>query len=66
MQLWHVITIKTGIVIGWDSGTGNLKVKVITDDFFSVNDRIDDTNAGTSPVTARESVVFLRLMDSFC
>ena len=47
------ITIKTGIVIGWDSGTGNLKVKVITDDLFSVNDRIDDTNAGTSPVTAR-------------
>ena len=47
------ITIKTGIVIGWDSGTGNLKVKVITDDLFSENDRIDDTNAGTSPVTAR-------------
>lgn len=47
------IVIKTGIVIGWDSGTGNLKVKVITDNLFSVNDRIDDTNAGTSPVTTR-------------
>ena len=47
------ITIKTGIVIGWDSGTGNLKVKVITDNLFAPNDRIDDTNAGTSPVTNR-------------
>ena len=47
------IVIKTGIVIGWDSGTGNLKVKVITDNLFSVNDRIDDTNSGTSPVTTR-------------
>lgn len=48
------ITIKTGIVIGWDSGTGNLKVKVITDNLFAAGDRIDDTNAGTSPITSRE------------
>lgn len=47
-------TIKTGIVVGWDSGTGNLKVKLITDNKFAPNDLIDDTNAGTSPVTARE------------
>ena len=46
-------TIKTGIVIGWDSGTGQLKVKVISDDLFEVNDRIDDTEAGTAPVTNR-------------
>ena len=52
-NLTNVVT-KTGIVIGWDSGTGNLKVKVITPDLFAVGDRIDDTNAGTSPVTNRE------------
>ena len=46
-------TIKTGIVIGWDSGTGQLKVKVISDNLFEVNDRIDDTEAGTAPVTNR-------------
>jgi len=47
-------TIKTGIVVGWDAGTGNLKVKLITANKFSSGDLIDDTNAGTSPVTARE------------
>ena len=52
-NLTDVVT-KTGIVIGWDSGTGNLKVKVITEDLFAVGDKIDDTNAGTSPVTSRE------------
>ncbi len=51
--LTDVVT-KTGIVIGWDSGTGNLKVKVITEDLFAVGDKIDDTNAGTSPVTSRQ------------
>ena len=48
------VVTKTGIVIGWDSGTGNLKVKVITEDLFEAGDRIDDTNSGTSPVTNRE------------
>ena len=46
-------TLKSGIVIGWDSGTGSLKVKVTTEDLFVVNDIIDDSNSGTSPVTSR-------------
>ena len=47
------ITTKSGIVIGWDSGTGSLKVKVTTQDLFAVGDVIDDSNTGTSPVTSR-------------
>ena len=54
LQTLTDVVTKTGIVIGWDSGTGNLKVKVITPDLFAVGDRIDDTNSGTSPVTNRE------------
>ena len=51
--LSNVIT-KSGIVIGWDSGTGKLKVKLLTENLFEVGDRIDDSNSGTSPVTDRE------------
>jgi len=47
------ITTKSGIVIGWDSGTGSLKVKMTTQDLFEVGDVIDDSNTGTSPVTSR-------------
>ena len=46
-------TLKSGIVIGWDSGTGSLKVKVTTEDLFVVGDIIDDSNTGTSPQTNR-------------
>lgn len=44
---------KSGIVIGWDSGTGSLKVKMTTPNLFTAGDIIDDSNAGTSPVTSR-------------
>jgi hypothetical protein len=47
------VTTKSGIVIGWDSGTGSLKVKMITQNLFEVGDVIDDSNSGTSPVTFR-------------
>jgi len=47
------ITLKSGIVIGWDSGTGSLKVKVTTEDLFVSGDIIDDSNSGTSPITYR-------------
>jgi hypothetical protein len=47
------VSVKSGIVIGWDSGTGSLKVKVTTDELFAVNDIIDDSNTGTTPVTSR-------------
>jgi hypothetical protein len=47
------ITTKSGIVIGWDSGTGSLKVKMTTVDLFVAGDIIDDSNSGTSPVTQR-------------
>ena len=45
--------IKSGIVIGWDAGTGSLKVKMTTPDLFAVGDIIDDSGAGTSPQTSR-------------
>ena len=47
------VTTKSGIVIGWDSGTGSLKVKMTTQDLFVPGDIIDDSNSGTSPVTSR-------------
>ena len=47
------ISLKSGIVIGWDSGTGSLRVKVTTEDLFAAGDIIDDSNAGTSPQTSR-------------
>ena len=46
-------TIKSGIVIGWDAGTGSLKVKITTPDLFVAGDIIDDSGAGTSPQTSR-------------
>lgn len=49
----NTTTLKSGIVIGWDSGTGSLKVKVTTEDLFVSGDIIDDSNTGTSPITDR-------------
>jgi hypothetical protein len=46
-------TIKSGIVIGWDSGTGSLKVKLTTPNLFVVGDLIDDSGAGQSPQASR-------------
>ena len=47
------VTIKSGQIIGWDSGTGSLKVKLTSPNSFDVGDIINDTDAGTSPVTSR-------------
>ena len=44
---------KSGIVIGWDSGTGSLRVKLTSSDRFAVGDIINDDNTGTTPKTFR-------------
>ena len=51
----NVVSVKrkSGIVIGWDSGTGSLKVKLTSSDRFEVNDIINDDQSGTTPKTAR-------------
>lgn len=47
------VTVKSGQIIGWDSGTGSLKVKLTSPTAFEVGDIINDTDAGTVPVTGR-------------
>lgn len=47
------VTNKSGIITGWDSGTGLLKVKLTSEVPFAVGDLINDNAAGTSPITAR-------------
>ena len=50
-------TIKSGIVIGWDSGTGSLKVKLTTPNLFEVGDLINDTASGGGIVSRSVSGV---------
>jgi hypothetical protein len=47
------VTNKSGIITGWDSGTGLLKIKLTSENPFETSDRINDNAAGTSPITAR-------------
>lgn len=47
------VTVKSGVIIGWDSGTGSLKVKLTSQNPFEIGDIINDNDAGTSPVTGR-------------
>ena len=47
------VTNKSGIITGWDSGTGLLKIKLTSESPFEINDFINDNAAGTSPITAR-------------
>lgn len=44
---------KSGLITGWDSGTGLLKLKLTSDASFEVGDYINDNAAGTSPITSR-------------
>ena len=45
--------VKSGVIIGWDSGTGSLKLKLTSPTKFEVGDIVNDNDAGTSPVTGR-------------
>ena len=47
------VVVKSGVIIGWDSGTGSLKVKLTSPTAFEVGDIVNDNDAGTSPVTGR-------------
>lgn len=47
------VIVKSGQIIGWDSGTGSLKIKLTSQIPFAAGDIINDTDAGTVPVTAR-------------
>jgi hypothetical protein len=47
------LVVKSGVIIGWDSGTGSLKIKLTSSNAFEVNDIVNDNDAGTSPVTGR-------------
>jgi hypothetical protein len=44
--------LKAGQIIGWDSGTGSLKVKLTSSNLFEVGDIIND-ETGTSPQVPR-------------
>jgi hypothetical protein len=47
------VVVKSGVLIGWDSPTGSLKIKLTSNNPFEVGDIINDDDAGTSPVTGR-------------
>lgn len=47
------VVLKSGILIGWDTVTGSLKVKLTSPNSFEVGDIVNDDDAGTSPVTGR-------------
>jgi len=47
------VTLKSGQIIGWDSGTGSLKIKLTSPNPFVSGDIVNDTDAGTVPVTGR-------------
>lgn len=47
------VNVKSGQIIGWDSGTGSLKIKLTSELPFAAGDIINDTDAGTVPVTGR-------------
>jgi hypothetical protein len=47
------VVVKSGVIVGWDSSTGSLKVKLTSSNAFEVGDIVNDDDAGTSPVTGR-------------